>query len=186
MTSFEHPQRKFCRSSFVIHAMVNSVNRIDGPPDDAGTDNLAVYKYDILVMKKLKGPFQMRSDKEVIVETTGNRDLCSLNLTVGEEYVLSGLKTVAGGFRSLSSDIVYNMKYLATRPLIRNYLLGRGRETYKRNCNRGCTDISSGSIYCKTPDMNGQAAIVALHCFLNNAICKRKNRQCQWYNADSC
>lgn len=33
----------------------------------------------------------MKTGNEVIVETSGNGALCSLRLTVGEEYVLSGI-----------------------------------------------------------------------------------------------
>lgn len=184
--SFEHPQGIFCRSYFVIRGTVNSVIKIDGPPEDEGADNFAVYKYSILIIRKLKGPAQIQTGNEVIVETSGNGALCSLSLTVGEEYVLSGAQTAAGDLQSFSYDIVYKVKDLGTMPLIRDYLLGTGRNTYKRNCNRGCTDISGRSSYCKTPDWTDPNFFIAIQCFSENAVCKKRNSTCSWYNADSC
>ncbi|XP_052074454.1 uncharacterized protein LOC127712195 [Mytilus californianus] len=177
--SQEHPQGKFCRSYFVIHGTAKSVIKINGPPGDVN-DNDAVYKYSILVISKLKGPDQIKKGKEVIVETSGNGALCSISLTIGDEYVLSGFKTANGGFRSLASNIVYRVKDLGTTPSIRDYLLGTGINTYKRNCDRGCKDISTKSIHCKIPDPT------ALQCYTNNAICRERYGKCKWYNADSC
>ncbi|XP_052075450.1 uncharacterized protein LOC127712890 [Mytilus californianus] len=185
-TSFEQPQRTVCRSYFVIRGTVISVIKIDGPPEDEGADNFAVYKYTILIIRKLKGPAQIKTGNEVIVETSGNGALCSLSLTVGEEYVLSGAQTAAGELRSFSYDIVYKVKDLGKMPLIRDYLLGTGRTTYKRNCNRGCTDISVTSSYCKTPDWTDPNFFFAIHCFSYNALCHMRNSECSWYNADSC
>ncbi|XP_071177238.1 uncharacterized protein [Mytilus edulis] len=185
-SSFEHPQRIFCRSSFVIRGTVKSVVKIDGPPEDAGADNLAVYKYRIFSNRKLKGPAQMKTGNDVIVETSGNGALCSLSLTVGEEYVLSGSQTAAGKFRSLSSDIVYKIKDLEKLTLVWDYLLGTGKNTYKRNCNRGCTDISTKSSYCKTPNIADSFSFFVIKCYSDHAICKKRNRKCSWFNDNSC
>ncbi|CAC5426144.1 unnamed protein product [Mytilus coruscus] len=176
--SLEHPQVKFCHSYFVIHGTVKSVTKINGPPGDVN-DNFAVYKYSILVIKKLKGPAQIKEGKEIIVETSGNGGLCFISLTIGEEYVLSGYKTDTGGLRSLASNIVYMVKDLATMPLVRDYLLGTGINTYKRNCDRKCTDFSTQSTYCKIPD-------TTFHCYSKNAICRERYGRCKWFNADSC
>ncbi|CAC5382502.1 unnamed protein product [Mytilus coruscus] len=127
-------------------------------------------------IEKLHGPDQIKKGKEVIVETSGNGALCSISLTIGEEYVLSGFKTAAGGFRCLASNIVNRVKDLATMPLIRDYLLGTGLNTYKRNCDRGCTDISTKSIHCKIPD----PTLTALQCYSNNAICRERYGKCKW------
>ncbi|VDI68354.1 Hypothetical predicted protein, partial [Mytilus galloprovincialis] len=165
-----------------IHGTVKSVTKINGPPEDVN-DNDAVYKYSIFVIKKLKGPAKIKEGKDVIVETSGNGGLCSLSLTVGEEYVLSGFKTATGGFRSLALNIiVYKIKDLDKRPFVRDYLLGTGINTYKRNCDRGCKDISTQSTYCKIPDTTSTTR----YCYSNNAICRERYGKCKWYNADKC
>ncbi|XP_076106226.1 uncharacterized protein LOC143074894 [Mytilus galloprovincialis] len=176
--SLEHPQVKFCHSYFVIHGTVKSVMKIKGPPGDV-SDNFAVYEYSMQVIHKLKGPANIKEGKEVIVETSGNGGLCFISLTIGEEYVLSGFKTDTEGLRSLSSNIVYNVKDLTTMPLVRDYLLGTGMNTYKRNCDRKCTDFGTQSAYCKIPD-------TTFHCYSTNAICRERYGKCKWFNAESC
>ncbi|VDI68352.1 Hypothetical predicted protein [Mytilus galloprovincialis] len=117
--------------SAMIHGTVKSFTKINGPPEDVN-DNDTVYKYRILV-KKLKGLAKIKKGKEVIVETSGNSALYSLNLNVGDEYVLSGCKTATDWFRSLALNIiVYKVKDLKKKPHIRDYSLGTGINTFTR------------------------------------------------------
>lgn len=47
----------------VIRGTVKSVVKIDGPPEDAGADNLAVYKYRILSNRKLKVNLKSKNNR---------------------------------------------------------------------------------------------------------------------------